>query len=205
MASKKRIPLSKKISLAGLVFLILGVGITVFFLQQQWDTRQRASQMAEFQLKPEPNIPKTGEPFLVAIAINSQNTPIQRVSLSMTYPENKFEIIEVDTSHTAFDIAEEQIVGNGLAKIGRESVIPRTGIQPIATVKFNVKENASTDEITILSNSTAQTTDNKNLVTSTTILTSDETQNNPVMGTVSNLSSANSSFWDWLFSYFSKR
>ncbi len=164
-----------------LLLLFAAIPLTIYVAKQQQDIRQRAQTQAEFILSPDRKTPAKGESMLLAVAVKTTDEPIYAISLNMTYPQDKLDLLKVDTSNTVFLVTDENITGNGLVKISRETNSPRSGNFPIAKLHFKAKDKTSIDEIQVLADSGAITSDGRKLTAAPKIVDQEENSWNPFL------------------------
>ncbi len=136
-----------------LCLLLLSIPLTEYIVQQQQELRQQAQVTPHFHLVGESVQVLPGQTLPVGIAVDTQRIAIQSVQVNLVYPHDKLVVDTIDTNDSAFSLTNENITGNGLIRIGRESLTPTSGMLHVAQVVFIAKEPTTLDEIKLLSNS----------------------------------------------------
>lgn len=188
------------LNLIVLLLIVALMPVTVYVVTQQQDIRQRASANdAEFVVSSNIENVNPGESLALAININTKSNPVNSVQLNLTYPQDKFEVPVLDTKDSSFDIQNEYIAGSGLVRISRQVQVPVTGEKRVATIVFNAKQQATAEDIKIVPGSSIlRSTDNANLYSGT--VTENQTKRTENVG--DSFLSANSKFWDFVYSSF---
>lgn len=72
----------------------------------------------------------------IKIYVDTAGADVNALQANLAYPADKLEFVSVDSSGSAFGIEAEASGGNGLVKIGRGSIEPKSGKLLVATVNF---------------------------------------------------------------------
>lgn len=141
-------------------FILLALPLTIFLVFHNTDSRQRASQEVIAYLVPDTTMAKPGETITYTLAVDSHSTPVKSAQVNLAYPGFKGEITTIETSKSPFDLPLEQIKGNGILKLGRETTTPVYGLQQIATIQLKATNALEASEVTLAPGSYILTLDN---------------------------------------------
>lgn len=183
------------------LFLIVALmPLTVYLVSQQQDVRQRAkSDGAEFVISPSVEKVSPGQTLALAIDVNTRSNPVNLVEVNITYPNEKLDVSELDTKNSSFDIHTEYIAGHGLIKFTRGVQTPVTGEKHVATIVFNAKQETEAHDVKIIPGSTIlRSTDNTNIYSGNVL----ETKTTPAESIADRFLTANSEFWDYVYTTF---
>jgi hypothetical protein len=77
-----------------------------------------------------------GSTLSVQIWADSSTTQVNAVQANLSYPIDKLNFVNIDTTNSAFGVTAENTGGNGLIHIARGSTAPLSGKFLVATVNF---------------------------------------------------------------------
>lgn len=84
----------------------------------------------------------------VEVRMNTAEQPVNAVQSNLSYPADKLELLNVDTSESALDVEAEETTEEGSIRIARGSVDPVTGDLLIANLTFSVMMSSTSDSAT---------------------------------------------------------
>lgn len=84
----------------------------------------------------------------VEVRMNTAEQPVNAVQANLSYPADKLELLNVDTSESALDVEAEETIEEGSIRIARGSVDPVTGDLLIANLTFSVMMSSTSDSAT---------------------------------------------------------
>lgn len=138
-------------------FIVLFIPCSVF-----------ANSQASLSLAPNKNQLDEKELGTVLLTVNSGESLINAVQLTISYPSNKLDFLGIDSSQTAFAIQAENTGSNGIIKIARGTIQPVKGEKIVAKVLFSARTRADTKEISIINPTLVlNSTTNQNIFTGT--------------------------------------
>lgn len=194
--------MAQTLRLFGFFFIVLALPLMMFLVGKQQELRQQASELpVEFLLSSVTKTTDTESNMKVALIAYARVDPINAVQVNLTYPQNKLDLVAIDTSESPFDQQTEQIADNGYITIARKTKTPQFGANPIATLTFKAKESTATSEIAVLSNSSViRSTDSTSVFAPGRVVDASQlpgAQSEPKT-VFDGMIKANNSFWDWL-------
>lgn len=145
---KKKNQTLNRLQLALVIIVIIALPLAVFFIQQFQVFQQRAQEGASIYLVSETATASPKQKLTYAIYVKSNSVLVSEIGLSITYPQNKLDLIKLSTSNSPFDSQTEYLAGNGLIRFGRETLNPVAGDNYIGSLTFTAKETVSANEIT---------------------------------------------------------
>lgn len=154
----------KIVNIITFVLIALFLGLTVVIIQQTLLSRQEADEknLITFTAS-SPGALKNKE-FIIDVAVEKLDAPIQGVYFTLTYPEHKMVLTEIDDWNSPFDMTGEEIAGNGLLKYGRDSSKPLIGDQKVARLKFKTSEAITLADISVTGDASIVDQNLKNII-----------------------------------------
>ena len=160
------------------ILLLLAVPLTYFLMLQQQDLRQRAQQTTPIYLVPDKETVNQGETLAIALQLKTDVAPVKEVQVNLNYPQEKLSEPDISYSNSPFNETNEQIIGQGLVRIGRNAVIPVAGYNQIASLQFTARQPISLQEISLAPGSYVVSDQDKSLPVSLVVVNSSYYQSN---------------------------
>lgn len=107
-----------------------------------------------------------GSTFWVTVMVDTQGQNVNAVAAYFTYPQDKLDVVEVNTADSVMTLVAEKNAGNGKVEISGGRPTPGfAGVQKIAAVLFRAKAASGTAELVFTSGSAILTdTTNTNIL-----------------------------------------
>lgn len=139
---------SNKLQIVLVAIVIIAIPLTVFFIQQVQVFQQRAQEGASLYLVSDTATASPKQKLTYAIYVKSNSVLVSEIGLSITYPQDKLDLIKLSTNNSPFDSQTEYLTGNGLIRFGRETLNPVAGDNYIGSLTFTAKETVSATVVT---------------------------------------------------------
>lgn len=146
-----------------LLIAVFALPVTLIFMNQQQDIRQHASPITPIYVVASSQTVAPGDKLAIALEIQTDVAPVKEVQVNLSYPQEKLSSPAISYSNSPFKVENENIIGPGLLRIGRNALIPVAGQGQIASVTFDVKDTTSPQEISLAPGSYAISDQNKSL------------------------------------------
>lgn len=156
---KQKNPFLRKNTIPLLV-LLFALPVTLYMLQQTISFFQQAEEVAHIQIQPDGTALRSGQSSTLNIVAVSEKQLIQAVSLTLSYPQEKFTVQGVDTDQSAFQMEKLPEQYTGTISLSGRSNEPLIGNNLVAQVTVTALDLADTQEVASLEN--AQITVNEN-------------------------------------------
>lgn len=148
------------------VFLVALTGVILFIAVQAIATPK--NNTAILYINPDNVKIKAGKQVSLEIWMDAKSQPVNAVQANLTYPADKFEFGNIDTTGSAFEIEAESSGGDGQVKIARGHIGSVSGIQLVAKVNLIAKSGKGSSFVNFASGSAiVRSTDNANVLGST--------------------------------------
>lgn len=145
--------------------LVLLLPFTLYLVKQTVDIRQLAFETAGIYVVASAQKATAGQTFILDVYVNAGNVPVNVVQTNLFYPQEKLDVIGIETSSSPFNVESEYIVRDGLIRIGREAKIPVTGINRVVAIRFTTLKDVEYTQIQPLPGSLVlRSTDQKNIL-----------------------------------------
>ncbi|HSW79965.1 MAG TPA: cohesin domain-containing protein [Candidatus Saccharimonadales bacterium] len=110
----------------------------------------------------------SGNVLTLSLYEDSQADAVNAVQTNLTYPTDKFDLVKIDTTGSAFAIKAQQDGGGGTIKIARGTINPVTGKQLVAKVQLKAKASSGTADVEFANGSgIVRSSDNKEILQNT--------------------------------------
>lgn len=166
---RKNISLLSLKNLFWIALVILALPLTIFLLFQNTDNRQKAAEDVVIQVIPDQLSVEANQKLQLIVNITPLSSPVKSAFLSLTYPQDKFDIVAVTHEESPFTETIEQLTSQGLIKIGLETNFPVTKSVRFVTITLQSKEAVMASEIKGALDSYAVDLNNERLTTTVTL------------------------------------
>lgn len=150
-------------SILFILVALFALPFTFFMLHLRQDIRQHAASLTPVFLIPSSQTVAQGDKLAIALQIRPDVAPVKEIQLNLQYPSDKLSQPDISYSNSPFTVMNEQIIGQGLIRISRDSTLPVSGYTQIASLQFKAKNTMSLSEISLAPGSYALSNENKSL------------------------------------------
>lgn len=109
--------------------------------EQALNTQTQAAKTAELSTEPVETKAKAGEVTTLSVWVDTGGQKVSTVEAYLTYPADKFELVNIDSSESAFEIEAEQTGADGKISITRGQIGGVDGKVLLAKVNLKAKTN----------------------------------------------------------------
>jgi hypothetical protein len=130
-----------------ILVIILVLPLTLFLISQNTDNRQKAAEDVLVYVIPDQIQVQANQQLKINVSVSPLTSPVKSVFLSLTYPQEKFDIVSVSNTDSPFTETLEQLTSQGLIRIGQTASFPVTEPTQFVTITFQSKEAVMASEI----------------------------------------------------------
>ncbi len=137
-----------------LLLLLIALPVTLVAIHNKTNIFQFADEKTYIQIQPSSTAIRAGQSVVYDIVIVSEKQLVDAVSLSLQYPEEKIQNLEIDTSNSAFSVGEETTNSQGIITFSGHASKPVLGNEIIASITMEATDLFDSQEVIPLNEAT---------------------------------------------------
>lgn len=154
--------------------------LVLFFISTPLTYAQ--TNTAKLVVEPNTQTVSAGGSLELTVKMNTGSTKVNSYVAELNYPQDKLTFESINTDGSPFTMALEAKGENGVVNIIRGTTNAVSGEALVGKVTFKAVANVAANEVTISNNSAIISSDNKNILSGSTVTDNSPIANSPQVG-----------------------